>query len=297
MTEEEFQAASQASIAAGGLPLNAISRLKEQASRQGTPSHIFTSDLSPNELLLTHKCGFEPLGQVMGSSVYHVGWYAGPGWQPYSGELGVLTQAYYNARHLAMKRLQEEAQLLGATGVVGVRVEEKNFDSSEGMIEFATVGTAVRETSAPPLAPGAWPFVSALSGQEHYALRQGGYKPVGFAMGNCTWFEYASYQTRMATGGGLLGSGWNNQELTDYTQAVYMARELAMERMQNEAAACGANGIVGVKVGFSYNEWDGGQNSQYRGIILHFNTMGTCIARDYGPEKNIESKATVLLND
>ncbi len=207
MTEQEFQAASQASIAAGGLPLNAIDRLKEQASRQGTPRHIFTSDLSPNELLLTRQCGFEPLGQVMGSSVYHVGWYSGPGWQPYNGELGVLTQAYYDARHLAMNRLQQEAKLLGATGVLGVRLKEGNFDSGEGMIEFAAVGTVVREINAPPLAPNALPFVSALSGQDHFALRQGGHKPVGFAMGNCTWFEYASWQTQMATGGSgdLLG--------------------------------------------------------------------------------------------
>src|SRR5690349_14553940 len=102
----ERDAQSQANVAKGGLPLNAIDRLQEQASRQGTTKHCFTSDLSVNELLLTHQCGFEPLGQVMGSSVYHVGWYAGPGWQWMSGELTVLTEAYREARMLAMSRLQ-----------------------------------------------------------------------------------------------------------------------------------------------------------------------------------------------
>lgn len=295
MTEQEFQAASQASIAAGGLPLNAIDRLKEQASRQGTPSHIFTSDLSPNELLLTRQCGFEPLGQVMGSSVYHVGWYAQPGWQPYNGELDVLTQAYYNSRHLAMNRLQQEAKLLGATGVLGVRLTQGNFDAGEGMIEFATVGTAVREINAPPLAPNALPFVSALSGQDHFALRQGGFRPVGFAMGNCTWFQYASWQTQMATGGGIFGSAWSNQELTDYTQAVYYARELAMTRMQGEANACWASGIIGVKFEFSYEQMEVQNN--YRGLILHFSATGTCIAQDAGAPKNIAARAAVLLND
>jgi len=294
MTEEEFQAASQASIVAGGLPLNAIQRLQEQAARQGTPSHIFTSDLSPNELLLTRKCGFEPLGQVMGSSVYHVGWYAGPGWNWGSGELDVLTQAYYSARHLAMNRLQQEAQLLGAVGVLGVRLTQIAFDPTEGMLEFAAVGTAVREANAPPLAPNRLPFVSALSGQDHFALRQGGFRPVGFAMGNCTYFQYATYRTQMATGGGLLGGGWNNQELTDYTQASYYARELAMSRMQHEATICGSEGIVGVEVTYSTQTYET-QNS--RGLILHFTATGTCVARDLVPPKTVAARTTVLLND
>jgi uncharacterized protein YbjQ (UPF0145 family) len=289
MTEEEFQAASQASIVAGGLPLNAIQRLKEQASRQGTPNHFFTSDLSPNELLLTRQCGFEPLGQVMGSSVYHVGWY-GTGWM--SGEVQMLTQAYYEARHLAMNRLQQEAKLLGAIGVLGVRLTQSNFDSAEGLIEFAAVGTAVREINAPPPAPNALPFVSALSGQDHYALRQGGYRPVGFAMGNCTWCQFGNYQTQMATQG--LFSSMYNQELTDYTQAVYFARELAMSRMQSESIACGAQGIVEVNFSFYTQQYEA-QNT--RAIFIHINTTGTCVSRDMTPAKTMAARTTVLLND
>jgi uncharacterized protein YbjQ (UPF0145 family) len=293
MTEEEFQAASQASIVAGGLPLNAVSRLKEQASRQGTPKHFFTSDLSPNELLLTRKCGFEPLGQVMGSSVYHVGWYASPGWAWASGELQVLTQAYYSARHLAMNRLQQEAQLLGGTGVLGVRLTQMNFDAAEGLIEFMAVGTAVREIGAPPLPPNHLPFVSALNGQDHYALRQGGYRPVGFAMGNCTWFQYGNWQTRQATSGGI-GYSWSNMELSDYTSAVYFARELAMMRMQEESSMCGAEGIVGVNIQFSYQTYET-QNSV--GLILHFNANGTCVAPDSTSTPMAGVRAAVLLND
>src|SRR2546423_1402597 len=118
---------SEQSLQMGGLPLNAIDRLREQASRQGTPGHIFTSDLSVNELALVRQAGYEPLVQVMGSSVYHVGWQYMPtgywsNWGGASSEMTVLTQAFYNARHLALGRLQQEAALLGATGVVGVRL-------------------------------------------------------------------------------------------------------------------------------------------------------------------------------
>src|SRR5579862_3600099 len=109
--------ASQRSLEAGGLPLNAIDRLREQASRQGTPQHFFTSDLSVNEMALIGQAGYAPLGQVMGSSVYHIGWQWLPNWSGSSGELDVMTQAFYHARHLALGRLQQEATLLGATGV------------------------------------------------------------------------------------------------------------------------------------------------------------------------------------
>src|ERR1700756_2932100 len=65
----------------GGLPVNAIERLREARARQGTDEHFFTSNLSVNELALTHDLGFEPLGQVMGSCVYHVGFaWSGARW-------------------------------------------------------------------------------------------------------------------------------------------------------------------------------------------------------------------------
>src|SRR5690242_7213296 len=112
----ERNEASRRSIQAGGLPLNAMDRLKE-ASRED----FFTSNLSPAELILTHECGYDPVGQVMGSSVYNVGWQSVPmGWNWASGELEVVTAAHYHARHLALGRLSQEAKLLGADGVVGV---------------------------------------------------------------------------------------------------------------------------------------------------------------------------------
>src|SRR4030081_3278740 len=55
----------------------------------------FTSDLSVNEFTLLHESGFEPLGLVMGSSIYHIG-YQFQIWNQ-SQELQVLTQAMYTA--------------------------------------------------------------------------------------------------------------------------------------------------------------------------------------------------------
>ncbi len=68
---------------------------------------LFTSDLSVNEFLLIKEVGFHPLGFVMGSSIYHTGIQTRKWGQ--SQELTKLTEAMYNARELAMTRMEEEA--------------------------------------------------------------------------------------------------------------------------------------------------------------------------------------------
>jgi uncharacterized protein YbjQ (UPF0145 family) len=277
--------ASEQNLAQGGLPLDAIDRLRDQKARQGTPGHIFTSDLSVNELVLTHEAGYEPLGQVMGSSVYHIGWQYMPtgyyrSWGGGSAELDVLTQAFYHARHLALGRLQQEAALLGATGVVGVRLEHREYEWGADLLEFAAVGTAIREVDFKPGTTPPVPFLSDLSGQDFWRLRQTGYRPVGLAVGNCTFYCVPNWSTQNATAGGFWGGGWQNQELWDYTQAVYTARSLAMGRMENEGRVFNAVGIVGadVEVKVEPREVEISENQKRLDMIYHFTAIGTAIA-------------------
>ncbi len=297
-TVKQRRQASEQSLAQGGLPLNAIDRLREQQSRQNTPGHIFTSDLSVNELLLVRQNGYEPLGQVMGSSVYHVGWQ----WMPYSswssGELTTLTQAFYQARHLALGRLYQEAALLGATGVVGVRIDKREYDWGAGLLEFAAIGTAIRELDVPlPLAAGTQPFLSDLSGEDFWTLRQAGFRPVGIAVGNCTYYQVPTWNTQYATNGGFFSGGWNNQELPDYTQALYNARSLAMGRMEGEAHGFGAAGIVGadVEVSVETREVDLGNDRHRTDMIYHFTSIGTAIAPFAGQHKGLNIPNTLDL--
>src|SRR5476649_1222781 len=82
------------------LPQHARERLEGMRKH-----HFFTSDLSVNEFLLVKEAGFQPLGLVMGSSIYHIG--LQPIRAGVSEELTVLTQAMYSARELAMVRMEE----------------------------------------------------------------------------------------------------------------------------------------------------------------------------------------------
>jgi uncharacterized protein YbjQ (UPF0145 family) len=66
--------------------------------------------------------------------------------------------------------------------------------------------------------------------------------PVGLAFGAC--FVYAPRRTA----GMAMKQSTQNVELTNYTEAMYSARESAMEKMQESALAVGGEGVVEVKV-------------------------------------------------
>ena len=79
------------------LPSHARERLQIM---RGDATHraLFTSDLSVNEFLLVAEAGFDPVGLVIGSSIYHIG-YQQANWKQ-NQEMNVLTQAMYHAREL-----------------------------------------------------------------------------------------------------------------------------------------------------------------------------------------------------
>jgi uncharacterized protein YbjQ (UPF0145 family) len=58
------------------------------------------------------------------------------------------TQALYDARELAMERMQAEAQGAQAEGIVGVQIQERSHGWGSHVIEFFAVGTAVVPTKA-----------------------------------------------------------------------------------------------------------------------------------------------------
>ena len=151
------------------LPQHAIERL--EGMRQ-TDDHkgIFTSDLSVNEYVCIKEAGFEPLGLVMGSSVYHIGFQM-PKWNN-GGELETLTQAMYHARELAISRMEEEAITLQADGVVGVRLVVKRSEWGSHSAEFIAIGTAIKakDSSQNYKTFDDKPFTSDFSGQDFWTL-------------------------------------------------------------------------------------------------------------------------------
>ncbi len=215
-------ASKPAGDAAAWEPQAADSRLAHTAGAD--PSGVFTSDLSVSEYVLLGEAGFEPLGFVVGSSIYHIGLQVGR-WSQ-NQELQILTQAMYNARELAMARMRAEADHLGADGIVGVQLRMQQYAWGQGVLEFIATGTAVRAlgsggagTTGAHRAPDGRAFTSDLSAQDFFRLLAAGAVPVAFVLGVC------------------------------------VSRELALGRMQAEAAQAGSSGIVGVTVEVNNHVW------------------------------------------
>jgi uncharacterized protein YbjQ (UPF0145 family) len=324
------------------LPAHARERLADMRAKK-----LFTSDLSVSEFLLVREAGFDPVGLVMGTSIYQVA----PnlprlGRNDPGREITETTNALNAARHLAMNRMEAEAEALGADGIVGVRLtvnlatnpqrvewqryrrwsawaksvgfrrpvtvvaggyfsgwqqvastQWAQYGKQQGWVqvpippwnqplgtaayalgqntaEFIAIGTAVRHREGEHYrnAQGK-PFQSDLSGQDFWMLIRAGFRPVGFCMGNCVYYVGPSMLQVPAN---------QSRELPGYTHALYDARELAIERLQDEAEELGATGIVGVTVteqqhSWRTTPWNVGNAALQTGEVIELFVIGTAV--------------------
>ena len=266
---------SRRSIEAGGLPIQAQRRLSEETAA-GHP--LFSSDLSTNEFLLARKQGYIALSQVMGSSIYHVGWQYTRNytWNTVEAELTNVSNAHQHAAQLALGRLEQEAALLKAHGVIGVRLTRRSYEWGQNLLEYTAIGTAIRLPNTPlPQRP----FLSDLSGQEFWTLLQAGYYPAGVVTGYSS--DYVSLGSNMTQQlRGWFGSGSYNQEIVPFTQALYTARDLGMYRLVNMARNLNALGVVGMHIDYERNvqEYETDNPTRYYlDLFVHFSVIGTAI--------------------
>jgi uncharacterized protein YbjQ (UPF0145 family) len=254
------------------LPQKAEERLAEL--RHG----FFTSDLSVNEFVSVKNAGYQPLGLVMGSSIYHTGFQSRR--LTKSMELKRLSEAMYSSRELAMSRLEDEADALGADGVVGVRLEANYHEWGRNAIEFIAIGTAVKAVDGESRknAQGK-PFTSDLTGQEFWMVVKSGYIPCGLVLGNCV---YHIGRRSLAT---TARSMFRNVELPHITQSLYEAREISMTRMQDEALQLKADGVVGVTL----TE----KSHHFGNHVLEFLIVGTAVTV-VDPQAQLSSPMTTI---
>ena len=343
------------------LPRHAHERIAEMRAKK-----LFTCDLSINEFLLVREAGFDPLGLVMGTSIYRIlpNVPQIPPGQP-GVELVDMTRALYHARELAMTRMEQEAEELGADGIVGVRLvvnldgdpqrlawkqyrqwqawahgigyprrltnlgvgwyaswqsiawyqwqtycqnmgwgpqpppwaraqAQAAYALGQNVAEFLAIGTAVKHRGGESFKnKRGKPFQSDLSGQEFWTLIRAGYRPVGFVMGNCVYYVPPWLLQAKAQ--------WSG-ELSECTHALYDARELAIERLQNEAEDLGATGIVDVTVSEQSHAWrtsyvNIGNAALVSGELIELFVIGTAVVPMPGAEAPPEVTMVQAVND
>src|SRR5205085_5917240 len=153
------------------------------------------------------------------------------------GEVKEYSQMYNHTRHLALQRLEQEAQERGANAVVDIVTHIIPF--GPGVREMLMVGTASHN---PVLGELARPVTSELTGEELWNLTQLGYAPVRLVLGTSVYA--LGFGAGISTFFQSLGRG----EINAVTRLVYEARENCLDHIRREAKDLEADGVIGTKV-------------------------------------------------
>ena len=231
-----------------GLPPQAIARIERARA-----SHVASSLLSVNGQVGVDLCGLDPVGEVMGCIVEHIGYsgYGGCGWNGYgyapSGTItsgsggssswagfGPYADALYRGYDTAIVRMLTEARELGGDGVVGVALTENPLGQDNR--EFMALGTAVRSNGRSHLKR---PFATTLPGQDVAKLMRGGWAPAGIVVGISVGVRHDDYQTRLAA-----RSMMTNAEVPGYTELLNDVRSDARRQLARRVSGTGAEGVI-----------------------------------------------------
>jgi uncharacterized protein YbjQ (UPF0145 family) len=262
-------------IAGGALPSAARRRLEELAGLDGVSS----SFLSAQDDALAAGLGVLVMGQVVGCAagglrsgvVRAVGPGSGarhkpgePRWLERSG----VVETWTGARLRAVSRLQDQAAILGADTVVGVRASRRQI---EAVAEVVLTGTAV-QIGRPASSRGGRPLVTASSLAQLAKLRACGAEPLGL-VGGCA--SVAAVPST-ATGRALRRRrrARRSRELDEFTFAFGETRRRAMQRLRREAGGLGAAGVIGIELDDLAAFRGGGGDYQ---VVLHL--LGTAVGR------------------
>lgn len=193
---------------------------------------------SGNEIFCLAKKGMEPGELVIGNSVWSMGFFGtlGSGIKTLAGgEVEQVTQIVHEGRKAALDRMEAWSDLRGAVGISGVSTE---LVQHGGSMEFLSVGSAVHRDgfNAPRLE-----FTSSADGQELYCQLDSGFTPKKFAFGNVAY--------SIGLGGGIAGSfrGLARGEIKEFSHVFNHTRHLALQRIQADARAHGANCVLGIR--------------------------------------------------
>ena len=205
---------------------------------QGTA--LFTSAGDAQELYCHMDAGYEPRQFVFGNIAYSVGavgGIAGTLKTLVRGEIKEFSDVFNETRHHALDRLVAHAKAARANAVVGVRTNVLHF---AGFHEMFMAGTAAYHPQLPPEFQSA-PVTSDLTGEELWGMTQLGYMPIKLLISTSVYSLGAIGGIKAAFRSFVKG------EIGDLTTLIYDAREHVFDRMKREAAAVGAEEVVGIK--------------------------------------------------
>ena len=201
------------------------------------PNEPIYTGLSGNELFCLNQIGYKPGNLVVGNSVYAIGVIGAQlaGIRTVlGGEVKQVTNMIANGRVEAISRLEKEISANGGNGATGVTSE---LIFHQDNIEFLSIGSTIHRTDGQPT-PG---ITSSSDGQEFFCQVDSGYIPMKFVFGNVAY--------SIGIGKSIMGELKElvKGEVTQYSNVFNNTRNLALERIVDEAKKSGANSVVGIR--------------------------------------------------
>lgn len=201
---------------------------------------FFTTACSGQDRYCQMDAGYLPRHFVIGNVCYALGvsrGVMGAFRQFAGGEVKEYSDMYNHTRHLALERLEREAQERGANAVVDITTRILPF--GPGVREMIMVGTASHN---PVLGQRDRPVTSELTGEELWNLTQLGFAPLRLVLGTSVY--------ALGFSGGV--SSWfqslSRGEISAVTRLVYEARENCLGHIRKEAESLQADAVIGTKI-------------------------------------------------
>ncbi len=222
----------------------------------------FSSSADGQALYCQIDSGFKPRQFVFGNVAYSIGLGGGllGGLKSLArGEIKEYSRIFNETRHLALKRIKDEARQVGANAVIGITT---SIIPLAAMQEMVMIGTASHHPALPDVYRQN-PITSDLTNEEMWNLVNDGYMPVQLVLGVSVYSL------------GLIGSIVSSfkslvrGEIKELTTLIYEAREEALKHIEADAQRCGADHVVGIKT-YVYDLGGG---------IIEFMAIGTAIKK------------------
>jgi uncharacterized protein YbjQ (UPF0145 family) len=225
------------------------------------PATPFSASGDGQELYCLMDAGYTPKKFVIGNVAYSVGVAGGVFGALKSlgrGEIREYSDVFNSTRHLALRRIVAEARAVGANAVVGIETRIMPF---KGVHEMLMIGTAAHHPALPASAIQE-PVTSDLTCEETWNLASLGYMPLKLVLGT------AVYALGIAGAVTALFKSFARGEISELTSLIYDAREHAVGLIKQEAAAIGADEVVGIRT-----------HIHELGGLIEFMAIGTAVKR------------------
>jgi uncharacterized protein YbjQ (UPF0145 family) len=184
------------------------------------------------------------------------------------GEVREFSDIFNATRHMALRRITDEARAAGANAVLGIETRVMPFNSAHEML---MIGTAAYHPNL-SLRVRDDPVTSDLTCEEMWNVAKLGYMPLKLLLGT------AVYSLGLIGGLKAMFKGLARGEISDLTSLIYDAREHAIGLLKTEAAEIGADDVLGIKT--HIHEFGG---------LLEFMAIGTAVKKVAGCQPKSEA--------